>query len=126
MGRGGMDELVDRIVANVGVDRTVAEKAAAIILDFLAKEGPEVQVRALLDRLPGVDATIEAARSEGSGMFGAMGGIMAVGSRLMAVGLDMAQIQSITRELIAFAREKAGDEALGGIIDAIPGLSQFI
>jgi hypothetical protein len=126
MGRGGMDELVDRIVANVGVDRTVAEKAVAIILDFLAKEGPEAQVRALLDRLPGADAAIEAARREGSGMFGATGGIMAVGSRLMAVGVGMAQIQSITRELIAFAREKAGDEALGGIVEAIPGLSQFI
>ena len=125
-GAWGMDELVDRIVAKTGVDRTVAEKAVAIILDFLAKEGPEVPVRALLDQFPGADAAIAAARSEGSGMFGAMGGIMAVGSRLMAVGLDMAQIQSITRELIAFAREKAGDEALGGIVDAIPGLSQFI
>src|SRR5260370_38324001 len=30
-----MDELVDRIVANVGVDRPVAEKAAGIIFDFL-------------------------------------------------------------------------------------------
>jgi hypothetical protein len=28
--------------------------------------------------------------------------------------------------VIAFAREKAGDEAIGEIVGAIPGLSQFI
>lgn len=121
-----MDELVDRIVANVGVDRAVAEKAVGIILDFLVKEGPAEQVQALLERLPGADAAIEAARSAGSGLFGGMGGIMGVGSRLMSAGLAMGQIQGVTHELIAYAREKAGDEALGGIVDAIPGLSQFI
>jgi len=35
-----MDELLDRLVANVGVDRAVAEKAVGIILAFLLKEGP--------------------------------------------------------------------------------------
>ena len=30
-----MDELVARLVANVGVDRTAAEKSVGIILDFL-------------------------------------------------------------------------------------------
>ena len=59
-------------------------------------------------------------------MFGGMGGIMGVGSRLMGAGLGMPEIQGVTRELIAYAREKAGDEALNGIVDAIPGLSQFI
>ncbi|MGB9394573.1 MAG: DUF2267 domain-containing protein, partial [Pseudolabrys sp.] len=35
-----MDELIGRLVANVGVDRSAAEKAVGIILDFLRKEGP--------------------------------------------------------------------------------------
>jgi hypothetical protein len=55
-----------------------------------------------------------------------MGGIMGVGSRLMSAGLGMGEIQGVTHELIAYAREKAGDEDLNGIVDAIPGLSQFI
>ena len=122
----GMDELVDRIAANVGVDRAVAEKAVGIIFDFLAREGPADKVRALLDRLPGADTAIQSARQGGSGMFGAMSGIMGVGSRLMSAGLGMGEIQSVTREVIAFAREKAGDDATNELIDAIPGLSQFI
>jgi len=122
-----MDELVDRIVARVGVDRAVAEKAVGIIFDFLSKEGPSDKVHALIDRLPGADAAIAAARAnEGGGAFGSMGGIMGVGSRLMSAGLGMGEIQGVTRELIAFAREKAGDEAVDAIVDGVPGLGQFI
>ena len=43
-----MDELVDRIVASVGVDRPVAEKAVGIILDFLVTEGPADKVGDLM------------------------------------------------------------------------------
>src|SRR5580704_15114098 len=103
-----MDELVDRIAANVGVDRAVAEKSVGIIFDFLAKEGPTDKVLALLDRLPGANAAMTAARSDdGGGMLGSMGGIMGVGSRLMSAGLGMGEIQGVTRELMAYAREKA-------------------
>ena len=122
-----MDELVDRIVAKVGVDRTVAEKSVGIIFDFLAKEGPSEKVHALLDGLPGANAAMAAAREgDTGGMFGGMGGIMGVGSRLMSAGLGMGEIQGVTRELIAYAREKAGDEAVGEIVAAVPGLSQFV
>ena len=121
-----MDELVGRIVSNVGIERPIAERAVGIILDFLATEGPADKVQALVGHLPGAAEAIAAARAEGSGLFGGMGGIMGVGSRLMSAGLGMGEIQGVTRELIAYAREKAGDEDLNGIVDAIPGLSQFI
>ena len=122
-----MDELVDRIAAKVGVDRAVAEKSVGIIFDFLSKEGPSEKVHALLDQLPGADAAMAAARASDAGVvFGSMGGIMGVGSRLMAAGLGMGEIQGVTRELIAYAREKAGDDAVNAIVAAVPGLSQFI
>ena len=45
------------------------------------------KVHALLDQLPGADAAIAAARADDAGgLFGSMGGIMGVGSRLMAAG----------------------------------------
>lgn len=123
-----MDELIQRLVASVGVDQATAEKALGIILDFLAKEGPADKVQTLLAALPGSEALIAAAREGdgGGGLFGGMGGVMAVGSRMMAAGLDMGQIQGITRETIAYAREKAGEDVVGEIVGAIPGLSQFV
>src|SRR5437763_12934170 len=100
-----MEELIGRLVANVGVDRTAAATAVGIILQFLVKEGPADKVRALIDKLPGADAAMNAAPPDtgSGGMFG--GGIMAAGSRMMAAGLSMSEVQAVTRETIAFARE---------------------
>jgi hypothetical protein len=122
-----MDELIARLVANVGVERSVAGKAVGIILDFLRKEGPADKVQALIDRLPGAEALMQAQQGAdaGGGMF-AMGGIMGAGTKMMAAGLSMAQVQSVTHEVIAYSREKAGEDAIGEIVGAIPGLSQFI
>lgn len=119
-----MDELIGRLVANVGIDRSAAEKAVAIILDFLRKEGPAEKVEALIERLPGAEALLTA-ESESGGIF-PMGGIMGAGTKMMAVGLSMGQVQGVTRETIAYAREKIGDDAVGEIVGAIPGLSQFV
>lgn len=117
-----MDELIARLVANAGVDRDAAQKAIGIIFDFLRNEGPPDKVQALLDRMPGAEQLAQAASGGGFGM----GGIMGAGTKLMAAGLSMSQVQAVTRETIAFAREKVGDEAIGEIVGAVPGLSQFI
>jgi len=127
-GPGGaqMDELVGRIVANVGIDKATAEKAVGIILQFLLNEGPADKVRNLIDKMPGADTAIEAAPPDSSsgGIFG--GGVMAAGSRMMSVGLSMGQVQAVTRETISYAREKVGEDAVGEIVGAIPGLGQFV
>ena len=120
-----MDELIARLVANVGVDRPAAEKAVGIIFDFLRKEGPPDKVQALLDRVPGAEALAKAQEADAGGMF-AMGGIMGAGTKMMAAGLSMGQVQGVTKEVIAYAREKAGEDAVGEIVGAIPGLSQFV
>ena len=120
-----MDELIGRLVANVGVDRAAAEKAVGIIFDFLRKEGPADKVQALLDRVPGAQALAEAQGADAGGVF-AMGGIMGAGTKMMSAGLSMGQVQGVTKEVIAYAREKAGEDAVGEIVGAIPGLSQFV
>jgi hypothetical protein len=121
-----MDELIGRLVANAGVDRAAAESAVVIILQFLKKEGPADKVQQLIDGLPGAaEAIRNAPEDAGSGgMFG--GGVMAAGTRMMAAGLSMGQVQAVTRETISYAREKIGEDAVGEIVGAIPGLGQFV
>ena len=124
-----MEELIARLVADVGIDRAAAEKAVGIIFDFLAKEGPGDKVQPLLAKLPGAEAVMQKAASEDNGdgpMAGAMSGVMGAGMRMMSAGLSMGQVQSVTREVIAYAREKAGEDAVGEIVAAIPGLAQFV
>ena len=122
-----MDELIARLVDHVGIDKVTAEKSVGIILDFLVKEGPADKVQPLIDKLPGAQALIEAqqASDTGGGMF-AMGGLMAAGTKLMGAGLSMGQVQAVTKEVIAYTREKAGEDATGEVVGAIPGLSQFV
>jgi hypothetical protein len=59
------------------------------------------------------------------GMMGG-GGVMALGTQLMGAGLSMDQMSGLGTELFAFGREKAGEDAMGAIVGAIPGLSQFV
>lgn len=117
-----MDELIGRLVANAGIDKDVAEKAVGIILDFLRKEGPADKVQALIDKTPGAEALMEAAAS-GGGF--SMGGLMGAGTKLMGAGLSMGQVSSVTKEIMAYGREKLGEDAIGEIVGSIPGLSQF-
>ena len=121
-----MDELIARLVANVGVDRSAAEKSVGIILEFLRKEGPPDKVQALIDKLPGAQQLLQSQEGADTGGGFAMGGLMGAGSKMMAAGLSMGQVQGVTKEVIAFAREKAGEDAVGEIVGAIPGLSQFV
>ena len=52
-------------------------------------------------------------------------GLMAVGTRLMGLGLGMGEIQNVARELLRFGRDKIGSDQMGEIIAGTPGLSQF-
>jgi hypothetical protein len=118
-----MDELIGRLVADIGVDRNAAETAVGIILDFLAKEGPTDKVQLVVAKLPGAEALMQKAASDGGG---GMGGVMGAGMRMMGAGLSMGQVQAVTRQFIAYAREKVGEDELGEIVGAIPGLAQFV
>ncbi len=116
-----MNELIDRLVAEVGIDRAAAEKAVGIILDFLSKEAPADIVGPLVAKLPGADALRQKGASDGG-----MGGVMGAGMRMMAAGLSMGEVQGVTRQFIAYAREKMGEDEVGKIVGAIPGLAQFV
>ena len=120
-----MDELVGQLAVKAGIDDAVAEKTVGMILGFLRSEGPTDKVQALIDTIPGAEAAI-AASERGAGLSRLMGGgLMAVGSRLMGLGLDVSEIQGIAREFFKFGRDKIGADQMGEIIAGTPGLSQF-
>jgi hypothetical protein len=120
-----MDELIGRLAVKASIDNVVAEKTIGIILNFLRNEGPPDKVQALIDKIPGAEAAV-AASSNGGG-FGRLmgGGLMALGAKLMGLGLGMGDIQNVARELFRFGRDKIGADEMGEIIAGTPGLSQF-
>ncbi|UTD29909.1 DUF2267 domain-containing protein [Bradyrhizobium sp. WD16] len=121
-----MDELIEQLAAKIGVDKSVAEKAVGTILDFLRTEGPSGTVQVLIDSIPGAAAVVEANSGGGGGLGGLLGGgLMALGGKLMGLGLGMGEIQGLARELFKFGRDKIGSDKIDEIIAGTPGLSQF-
>jgi hypothetical protein len=128
-----MDELINRLVANVGIDAGLAQKAVGLILGFLQKEGPAAEVGQLLGSMPGAtDLIAQHAGGGGGGMLGGLmgmmggGGVMGLGQQLMGAGLSMGQMGDVGKELFAYGREQAGEDTMGAIVGSIPGLSQFL
>lgn len=126
-----MEELIQRITANVGIDDGTARKAVGVILSFLYQEGDREKMVALVGRIPGAADLIDPTDEDGSATLGGLGdlmggGAMAVLGRLQALGLGMGQIQGVTQETVSFAREKAGSEIVDDIVASIPGLAQFV
>jgi len=119
-----MEELYAQLESTVGISRDKAEKAVAIILGFLKQAGPPDKVADLMEKLPGSDAI----ETPSGGMLGGMGGMMgamAAFNSLTSAGLDMDEIKGVTRQLVSFAKQHAGDELVDDVIASIPGLSQF-
>lgn len=120
-----MEELVGRLATKASIDSVVAERAIGIVLGFLRNEGPSDQVQALIDQIPGAEAAITA-NSSNAGLSRFMGGgLMALGTRLMSLGLGMSEIQNVARELFRFGRDKIGADQMGEIMSGTPGLSKF-
>jgi hypothetical protein len=120
-----MDELIGRLAEKAGIEKAVAEKSVGIMLGFLRNEGPADKVQALIDNIPGAEAVI-AASGSGGGLSRLMGGgLMALGTKLMGLGLGMAQIQNIARELFRFGRDKIGADQMGEIIAGTRGLKEL-
>ena len=127
-----MEELFERVAQAAGIEAGTARQAVAQILAFLQKEGPADAVNEVMAKLPGA-SELAATASEGSGggLMGALGGLMGGGlmglaGKLGSLGLGMGEMQTVGREVLGYARETAGEDKVGEIAAAIPGLSQML
>ena len=119
-----MDELIGQLATKAGRERAVAEKTIGIMLNFLRNEGPPQQVQELIDGTPSAETAIAASRTGGLSRL-MDGDLMAVGARSMSLGLALAGIQAIARELSRFGRDKIGADQMSAIVAGTPGLSQL-
>ena len=135
-----MENLIARVASAANTTPEIARQAVALIVDFLCREGPEDAIETLMNSAPALKAIVASSSptgGEGMGHFvkglmgtgaGAMGGggLMELGSSLMELGLGMDQIHAVGKTTFEYARITAGDDVMGEISSAIPGLSQFI
>ncbi len=127
-----MHELIARVTAATGLDEAHAETGVGIVLSLIRAEGNRQKVDELFDRLPGAEAMAanHAQAKSGGGLLGllggAVGGPLAAVGKLQAAGLSMAEIEVLGRELLGYAREKAGEPLVNDVTASIPGLSRYL
>lgn len=124
-----MDELLAKIAAEASLEPSIAEAAIGHILAYLKAESDDPAVGKMIAETPGAaDAVATAGEDSGDGAPGGMmgGGIMGLGSKLMGLGLDMAQIQIVARELVAFAKVQSDPETVDRALASVPSLSPFV
>lgn len=90
-----MQEIIDQIAAKVGIDPAVADKAVAMIVNFIVTQAPTQYVDMIKQHVPGFEematagaAHAQAAEAEsgGGGLMGALGGLMGGGGNAGAIG----------------------------------------
>ncbi|MEL6751100.1 MAG: hypothetical protein AAFO70_03360 [Pseudomonadota bacterium] len=141
-----MQDLIARIVSNVGIPEPLAQKAVGMLLGYLQREGADGPAASLINQMPGAMEMVSQfggaeadGNSGGGGMLGGLmgaasslvgggsgGGIMAMGQTLMSEGMDMGQIQGVANETLAYAKEQAGEDTVNEVIKSVPGLSTFL
>ncbi|MDR3497024.1 MAG: DUF2267 domain-containing protein [Ancalomicrobiaceae bacterium] len=124
-----MQELIDRIVATVGIEAAKASEATGIILKFLVDECPAELADRVIAQVPGGRGLIDAVPKSGNSlgaMFGSLlggsGGLLGTVTALGAAGLDMGQIDKLAKCYFAFAEEKGGRPIVEEILAAVPQL----
>lgn len=130
-----MEELIARVAAAADIPADQAKRAIGLVFAFLKREAP-AEVDEMFQQVPGAEASAAAGAADkpnGGGamgglmnMMGGGGGLMGLASQLTGIGLGTGEMTTVGKEIFAFAREKAGDEKVGQVAAAIPGLGQFI
>ena len=126
-----MEELVQRVSAATGLEPEAAHKAIGVVLNFMQKQITPEQSAAVLDKVPGArEAATGAAAEEESGSVSGLStpgaGRLGLANQLTSAGLGMSQMQILGREMFAFLRQHAGEDAVGELAASIPGLHQFM
>ena len=117
-----MSDLFNRIAATAEISESDARSAVGHILTYMKAESDDPAVGSMIDGTPGAaDALVAVGDDSYSG-----GGIMALGAKLMGLGLDMGQIRQVAEELVADAKRNAGSETVDQAIASVPALAQFV
>lgn len=140
-----MQEIIDSLAAQIGIEPDLAHKATSMLANFISTQVPAEYVEMITTNVPtfselaaaGAPHIEEATAgsSAGGGLFGAIGGLfggdglgtaMAMLGHLQKDGLDMDQLQQIAGGLIGHLREVAGTETVDKLIAEIPGVGRFL
>lgn len=137
-----IEQLIQQVVAKLGIDEGLAQKAVGTVLGLLKKQGDGGAVSALFDKIPGAADLAgkfsDAPAASGGGLMGGLmgklggaiggnaGGAMEAMNALKDTGLSMDQAKDMAPVVTGFLKEKAGGDLLGKALESVPALKSLL
>jgi hypothetical protein len=137
-----MQEFIESAAEKLGIDKSIAEKATGVVLGFIKSKLGDSDFGDLAAKLPGATGLLETAGGGGDSAGGGMlGGVMKMASsaigggagdaleltgKLKDSGLGLDQFGSFGTMLMDFVKDKAGEGAVGTIVEKIPELKKML
>ena len=130
-----MEDLVVRLAAQFGMTESKARGAIGILLKLIETHAAPEDVALLLQKLPGAQALLDAAKQSkrsGGGLFGSLagalgggGGLMGTAAELQKQGVGLSQMRPFITAFAEGAEDKAGRDLVERIAGSIPGLDRY-
>ena len=137
-----MDELIEKLTSNLGIDADVAKGATGKAMALLKDQVGDDLFSRVRDAIPGADEAAETGAQEeeqdGGGMLGSLAGMASgllgekagsaveLGSMLSSSGLDTSKFGGFASTIIEFLKDKLGDEVLDQILERVPVLKNLV
>lgn len=116
-----MQDLFARIAASNDLSEDVSREAVGHILAFMQAESDDPAVGQVVEGTPGAADALSGVDAVEAGS-----GIMALGAKLMGLGLDLTQIRSVAGDFIAYAGEHVGKDTAEQAVASVPAFAQFV
>ncbi len=131
-----MEELVARLAAQFGLTEGKTRGAIGVLLKLIEAHADPKDVALLLEKLPGAQALLDAAkgpeRPQGGGLFSSLagalgggGGLMATAADLQKQGVGLSQMRPFITAFAEQAEETVGRDVVERIAASIPGLERY-
>ncbi|QDS87789.1 hypothetical protein EC9_19710 [Rosistilla ulvae] len=138
-----MDELLQQLTDRLGIDPSTAQGVTGKAMAMIKENVDESTFKSLASSIPGLDSIITAGETHDSGepsggllgklagmasgmLGGSAGNALEMGAALSEKGLPTDKLGEFVTMLIAFIKEKAGDDVLEQVFAKFPMLKSLI
>lgn len=139
-----MDELIAQLTGKLGIDASVANMATGKAMSLIKSHAGDDLFNKIAESIPGASEAATAGGEEatpsadGGGMFGklagmasgalggAAGGGLELTSALGAAGLETDKMGGFVTTLVAFLKDKVGDEVMDQVLAKLPMLKTLL
>jgi len=128
-----MEELINRVATQVGIDESLAKPAVGVVLNMLRSVLPDGIAAQLMSSFAGAEQLATQAQEQagsggvtgmlggalGSVTGGSTGGVMKALGQLQGLGLSSDQAKGVGEQVLGFVRENAPEDVVSAVNEKV-------